>query len=46
MNRFLLLQVTTKVNNPQYLNPPFVTSSNFEKLPDPSGWNPIDCSAK
>jgi hypothetical protein len=26
--------------------PPFVTSSNFKKLPDAGGWNPAPCPAK
>jgi hypothetical protein len=41
-----LLVVTSIVENPQYLSQPFVTSSNFKKLPDSTGWNPTPCSAK
>jgi hypothetical protein len=38
--------VTAIVEDPQYLNEPFVTSSNFKKIPDGAGWNPTPCSAK
>jgi hypothetical protein len=38
--------VTTIVNDPQYLTEPFVTSTNFKKQPDASGWNPMPCSAR
>jgi hypothetical protein len=40
------LVVTTAVDDPVYVNSPFVTSTNFKKLPDASGWNPTPCSAK
>src|SRR5438093_2368512 len=40
------LIVTTTVDDPQYLNSPFVTSTNFRKQPDASGWNPTPCSAR
>jgi hypothetical protein len=38
--------VTTVVEDPQYLNEPFVTSTNFKKLPDATGWNPTSCQAR
>jgi hypothetical protein len=38
--------VTTIVEDPQYLQEPFVTSSNFKKQPDATGWNPRACSAR
>jgi hypothetical protein len=38
--------VTTIVEDPQYLTEPFVTSTNFKKQPDASGWNPTPCSAR
>lgn len=38
--------VTTIVEDPQYLTEPFVTSSNFKKITDGSGWNPTSCSAR
>jgi hypothetical protein len=40
------LVVTTIVDDPQYLSQSFVTSSNFKKLPDASGWSPTPCSAR
>jgi hypothetical protein len=40
------LVVTTIIEDPQYLSQPYVTSANFKKLPDDSGWNPTPCSAK
>jgi hypothetical protein len=37
--------VTTIVEDPVYLNGPFITSSHFRKLPDTvNGWNPTPCS--
>jgi hypothetical protein len=38
------LVVTTVVTDPRYLNQPFVTSTNFRKQTDASGWNPTPCS--
>jgi hypothetical protein len=38
--------VTTIVEDPDYLTSPFVTSSNFKKQPDASGWAPVPCSAR
>jgi len=35
--------VTTEVDDPQYLNAPFVTSSDFEKEADGSKWSPHPC---
>lgn len=40
------LLVVSEVVDPQYLNPPFITSTQFKKVPDASGWNPTPCSAK
>jgi hypothetical protein len=37
------LIVTTIVQDPQYLNQRFITSTHFKKLPDGSGWNPTPC---
>ena len=39
------LVVTTIVDDPTYLNRPYVTSSNFKQLPDAAGFNPTPCSA-
>ena len=38
--------VTTIVEDPLYLQEPFVTSSNFKKQNDAAGWNPRPCAAK
>lgn len=39
--------VTTIVEDPEYLNVPFITSSHFKKLPDAgNGWDPTPCSVK
>lgn len=40
------LIVTTIVDDPQYLNTPFITSTNFKKQKDNSGWAPTPCSAR
>ena len=37
--------VTTMVEDPAYLNMPFVISSNFKKEPDGSKWSPTTCKA-
>jgi hypothetical protein len=43
INGDVWLIVTTIVTDPQYLAQPFVTSSNFKKLPGASGWDPTPC---
>jgi hypothetical protein len=40
------LVVTTIVDDPQYLQMPFVTTSNFKRERDGSKWDPTSCSAK
>jgi hypothetical protein len=40
------LTITTKVEDPVYFTRPYLTSSDFKKLPNGAGWNPIPCSAK
>jgi len=40
------LTVTTKVEDPVYFTRAQLTSSDFKKLPDASGWNPAPCSAR
>jgi len=35
--------VTTVVDDPLYLDEPYVTSANFKKEPDDSKWNPVSC---
>jgi len=39
------LVVTTIVQDPQYLNGRFFTSTHFKKLPDGSAWRPTPCRA-
>jgi hypothetical protein len=39
--------VTTIVEDPDYLTGPFITSSNYKKLPDANnGWDPQPCSVR
>ena len=38
------LTVTTKVEDPVYFTRPYLTSSDFKKLPDATGWSPSPCS--
>jgi hypothetical protein len=45
-NGDIWLIVTAIVTDPQYLAQPYITSSNFKKLPDASGWNPTQCEAQ
>lgn len=40
------LTVSTMVQDPTYLRMQFITSSNFKKVPDGSGWDPSPCSAR
>jgi hypothetical protein len=40
------LIVKTIVDDLQYLTQPFITSTNFKKIPDASGWNPSPCTAR
>ena len=40
------LTVTTKVEDAQYFTRPYLTSSDFKKLPGSAGWNPTPCSVK
>lgn len=39
------MTVTTRVEDPVYFNRAFITTSDFKKLPDATGWNPTSCSA-
>jgi len=45
-NKDQWMTVTTKVEDPVYLTRPYLTSSDFKKLPGAAGWNPTPCSAK
>jgi hypothetical protein len=40
------LTVTTKVEDPGYFTRPYLTSSDFKKLANATGWNPTPCSVK
>jgi hypothetical protein len=40
------LTITTKVEDPAYFSRPYLTSSDFKKLPGPAGWNPTPCTVK
>jgi len=40
------MTVTTKVEDPVYFNRPYITTTDFKKLPDATGWNPSPCSVK
>jgi len=40
-----LLLVTTTVEDPMYLNAPYVVSPHFKKEPDGSKWDPTPCSS-
>ena len=40
------LIITTIVEDPQYLNLPFLTSTHFKKQKDASGWMPSACTAR
>jgi len=40
------LTVTTRVDDPAYFTRPYLTSSDFKKLPNSTGWNPTPCSVK
>ncbi len=38
--------VTTIVEDPEHLTTPFVTSTNFKKQADATGWSPTPCAAR
>ena len=40
------ITITTKVEDPAYFTRPYLTTTDFKKLPDATGWNPTPCSAK
>jgi hypothetical protein len=40
------LTITTKVEDPVYLTRAYITTSDFKKLPDNTGWSPSPCSVK
>ena len=40
------LTITTRVEDPVYFTRPYITTSDFKKLPDNTGWNPTPCTAE
>ena len=40
------ITVTTKVEDPVYFTRPYITTTDFKKLPGADGWNPAPCSAR
>jgi hypothetical protein len=40
------LSITTKIDDPTYFTRPYITTTDFKKLPDATGWNPTPCSAR
>jgi hypothetical protein len=40
------LTITTKVEDPVYFSRPYITTTDFKKLPGAAGWSPTPCSAK
>jgi hypothetical protein len=40
------MTVTTKVEDPEYFVRHYLTTSDFLKLPDNTGWTPTPCSAR
>jgi hypothetical protein len=40
------LVVKTIVDDPEYLTMPYVTSSNFKRIPDKQGWDPRPCTVE
>ena len=40
------MTVTTKVEDPLYFTRPYITTTDFKKLPNAAGWNPTPCSAR
>lgn len=45
-NKDQWLTVTTRVDDPVYFSRPYLTSSDFKKLPNSAGWNPTPCATK
>jgi hypothetical protein len=40
------MTVTTKVEDPVYFSRPYITTTDFKKLPTAAGWNPTPCSTR
>lgn len=45
-NKDQWLTVTVRVDDPTYFTRPYITSSDFKKLPDAAGWTPTACSSR
>lgn len=41
-----LMVVSAEVDDPQYMDSPFWTSTHYKKLNDATGWNPTPCSSR
>jgi hypothetical protein len=40
------MTVTTKVEDPLYFRGPYLTTTDFKKLPNANGWSPTPCAAR
>jgi hypothetical protein len=40
------ITITTRVDDPQYYRSPYITTTDFKKLPTAAGWAPTPCSAR
>jgi hypothetical protein len=45
-NQDVWLTVTVKVEDPAYFSRPYITTSDFKKLPDAGGWAPTPCASR
>lgn len=45
-NQDVWLTVTVKVDDSAYFSRPYITTSDFKKLPDAAGWSPTPCTAR
>jgi hypothetical protein len=41
-----VLDITTRVDDPEYFSRTMTNTSDFKKLPNANGWNPTACSAR
>ncbi len=40
------IAITTVIQDPTYLQEPYITSPNFKREPDGSKWDPTRCSSR
>jgi len=40
------ITITTRIDDPVYFARPYITTTDFKKLANATGWNPTPCSAK